>query len=115
MAPNWYKEAEKKLQAGEKIVKSYPGSLDGKKGYVFITSDRLLFEHVKGFLSKSYEIVFDTPLKDIESMNLQGRYKIELSVKGAKHILGTEELPANVIKNNLQEAIDSKTSPPVVT
>ena len=114
MPPNWYNEAEKKLLAGENIVKSYPGSFDGKKGYVFITSHRLIFEHVKGFLSKSYDIVFDTPLKDIESMNSQGRYKIELSVKGAKHILGTDELPANIIQNNLQEAIDSKTSPAVV-
>ena len=114
MAPNWYKEAEKKLQAGENIVKSYPGSLNGKRGYVLITSDRLLFENVKGFLSKSYDIVLDIPLKDIENMNLQSRHKIELSVKGKKHTLETDELPANIIKNNLQEAIDSKTSPAVV-
>jgi len=114
MPPNWYIEAEKKLLAGENIIKSYPGSLDGKSGYILITSDRLLFENVKGFLSKSYEIVLDTPLKDIEDLSVHGRHKLGLSVKGAKHTLDTSELPANIIKNNLQEAIDSKSSPAVV-
>ena len=115
MAPNWYKEAEKKLEAGENIIKSYPGSLDGKKGYILITNDRLLFENVKGFLSKSYDIVLDTPLNDIEDLNVQGRHKISFSLKGAKHTLDTDELPANIIKNNLQEAIEEKTSPPLVS
>ena len=114
MAPNWYKEAEKKLQAGENIVKSYPGSLNGKRGYVLITSDRLLFENVKGFLSKSYDIVLDIPLKDIENMNLQSRHKIQLPEKVKKHPHQPDEPPQNIIKNPLQEALDSKTSPAVV-
>jgi hypothetical protein len=59
MTQNWYKEAEKALEPGDAIQKSYPGHLDGGSGYLIISNKRLMFQNVKGFLSKKYNITMN--------------------------------------------------------
>jgi hypothetical protein len=103
MSKNWYKEAEKKLSPGEEIHKSYPGSLNGKNGYLIVTSKRLIFEHVKGFFSKTYSNILDIQLSEIQDLKNVGRYKLEIHENGRKHNLDTYEITSGIVMRGINE------------
>lgn len=97
MTQKWYTEAEKALESGDSIEKSYAGKLDGEYGHLCISKKRLVFIQVKGFFSKKYDILLNTPLSAISELKSTDTYKIELSLNGSKHIIDTDEVPAKRI------------------
>jgi hypothetical protein len=104
MAQNWYKEAEKALEPGDAIQKSYPGNLDGGRGYLIISNKRLMFQNVKGLLSKKYNITMNVPLENISKVNITERNDIEIGTTDKKYVLSTDEVPANIILRSITEA-----------
>ena len=104
MAQNWYKEAEKALEPGDAIRKSYPGHLDGGRGYLIISNKRLMFQNVKGFLSKKYNITMNVPLESINKVDVTGGNDIEIGTTDKKYVLNTDEVPANIILKSITEA-----------
>lgn len=104
MTQNWYKEAEKALEPGDAIQKSYPGHLDGGSGYLIISNKRLMFQNVKGFLSKKYNITMNVPLESISKVDVTEGNDIEIGTTDKKYILNTDEVPANIILKSITEA-----------
>ncbi|MBN2336488.1 hypothetical protein JXL21_13100 [Candidatus Bathyarchaeota archaeon] len=108
MSKNWYKEAEKALEPGDAIQKSFPAILDGGRGYVILTNKRLMFQNVKGFLSKKYNITMNIPMESIEKTEVKDRYSLEIASGGKKYSLDTDEIPANVIDKSITEITKPK-------
>ena len=104
MTQNWYKEAEKALEPGDAIQKSYPGNLDGGRGYLIISNKRLMFQNVKGFLSKKYDITMNVPLESISKLNVTEGNDIEIGTTDKKYVLNTDEVPASIILKSITEA-----------
>ena len=104
MAQNWYKEAEKALEPGDAIQKSYPGYLDGGRGYLIISNNRLIFQNVKGFLSKKYNITMNVPLENVSKVGVTEGNNIEIGTTDKKYVLNTDEVPASIIVKSITEA-----------
>ncbi len=104
MTQNWYKEAEKALEPGDAIQKSYPGNLDGGRGYLIISNKRLIFQNVKGFLSKKYNITMNVPLESISKVDVTEGNDIEIGTTDKKYVLNTDEVPASIILKSITEA-----------
>ena len=104
MTQNWYKEAEKALEPGDTIQKSYPGNLDGGRGYLIISNKRLMFQNVKGLLSKKYTITMNVPLESISEVDVSEGNEIEIGTTDKKYVLNTDEGPANIILKSITEA-----------
>ena len=103
MAQNWYKEAEKALEPGDAIQKSYPGHLDGGRGYLIISNKRLMFQNVKGFLSKKYDLTMNVPLENISKVDVKGR-AIEIETLDKKYRLAPDEVPASIVVKSITQA-----------
>lgn len=99
MSQNWYKEAEKILESGDAIEKSYTGTLSGKFGYLILSAKKLVFIHQKGFLRKSYETLLNTSLKNITELKSTSSYKVLLTIDDKIHSFETEVSPKIVIEN----------------
>ena len=104
MAQNWYKEAEKALEPGDVIQKSFPGNLDGGRGYLIISNKRLMFQNVKGFLSKKYNITMNVPLENVSKVGVTEGNNIEIGTTDKKYVLNTDEVPASIIVKSITEA-----------
>ena len=104
MTQNWYKEAEKALEPGDAIQKSYPGNLDGGRGYLIISNKRLMFQNVKGFLSKKYNITMNVPLESISKVDVTKGNDIEIGTTDKKYVVNTDEVPASIILKSITEA-----------
>jgi hypothetical protein len=95
--------AEKNLESGDEIQKSYPGKIDGKYGYLVMSNRKLQFVHEKGFLRKSYELILDLPYEKIGKIFPKSRYELDLTEIGGKtHAFKTFER-ALAIENSLKE------------
>lgn len=104
MAQNWYKEAEKALEPGDAIRKSYPGRLDGGSGYLIISNKRLMFQNVKGFLSKKYNITMNVPLEGISKVVVTEGNAIEIDTADKKYVVDPDEVSARIILKSITEA-----------
>lgn len=106
--PRWYEIAEKNLEEGDEIQKSYPGKLDGESGYLLLSNKKLQFVHEEGFLRKSYEINLELSYDEIRKISPNGRYELDLTdKKGKKHDFKTFEIPESIIEKNLEELLES--------
>jgi hypothetical protein len=73
LSQKWFEEARKKLGPGDEIQKSYSGSFDGKSGYILFANEKVLFVHIKGFLTKTYDVILDLPYPELESSKVEGQ------------------------------------------
>jgi hypothetical protein len=104
MAPKWKQEAEKALQSGDHVERSYPGKLDGEKGYLIISDNRLLFVNEKGGLfSKKYNVIMNESLDDVEYEHKK-RYGFEIKAHDSRHKYESE-IPASIVEKALANAI----------
>lgn len=103
MASKWKQEAEKALQPGDHVERSYPGQLDEERGYLIISNNRLLFVNQKGLFSKKYNIILNESLDDVEYEHKK-RYGFEIKVRNSKHKYESE-IPASIVEKALANAI----------
>jgi propanediol utilization protein len=104
MAKNWYKEAEKALEPGDEIQKSYPGDLEGERGYLIISNKRLMFQNVKGFLSKKYNITMNVLLESIRGVGVTEDKAVEIGTTDKKYIMNPDEVPTSIVIKSITEA-----------
>jgi hypothetical protein len=96
--------AEKVLENDDGIQKSYPGTLNGKRGYLMMSNQKLVFVHEEGFIRKTYDLTLDLPYGKIGKISPQGKYELEITdINGVKHIFKTEELNVSIVENGLEE------------
>ena len=102
IAPKWFEIAEKSLDEGDDIQKSFQGKLDGDRGYLCLSNKKLLFVHEEGFLKKSYDLILDLPKEKVDKISHDGKYKLDITeTEGKKHKFETFELPVSIIEKAL--------------
>ena len=102
--PKWFREAEKRLDEGDRIEKTYEGHLDGRFGYLFITDKKLMFEQAKGFFHRTYKFTWETPYDKIGKIAHEGRHKLEITEDdGYKHIFVTDVVLVSRIEDELNK------------
>ncbi len=102
IAPKWYELAEKNLDEGDEIQKSFQGKLDGDKGYLCLSNKKLLFVHEEGFLSKTYDLILDLPKEKIDNISHDSKYNLEITeTEGKKHQFKSLDIPVSIIEKDL--------------
>ena len=105
-SPKWYDLAEKNIEQGDSIQKSYEGKLNGKTGYLILSNRKLLFVREEGFLRKTYDLSLDLPYEKIDKISHEGRYELELTdVEGKKHDFKTFAVPVSRIAESLEDLV----------
>ena len=103
-APKWLDIAEKKIEQGDLIEKSYEGELDGKWGHLLLSKKKILFVREEGIIHKSYNLDLDLPYDKIGMISHKGRFKLEvIEGKGKKYDFKSWE----VLAEKVEEGIDS--------
>lgn len=103
--PKWYDVAEKHVNEGERILRTFPGKLDGEGGYIVITDKKLFFVREEGFLRKSYDLTLDLPYDEISKVSIADRYELVLTDdEDRKHEFTTSELPVANVERSIEEA-----------
>jgi hypothetical protein len=106
MAPKWRDMAERNLEKGDEIEKSYPAELQGQNGYILMSKKKLQFISEEGFLRKSYDLMIDLPYERIEDISQGGKYELDImDDEGKKHRFETGGLVASIPEKNLKELI----------
>ena len=104
IAPKWYGLAQKNLERGDKIQKTWSGEFDGGRGYLVMSNKKLMFIHEEGFLSKKYDLVLDVPYDKINKINQEGRYELDLTeTDGKKPYFENYDIGVSIIEKNLKE------------
>jgi hypothetical protein len=103
MPQNWYIEAEKALEPGDTIQKSYSGRLDKNSGYLVISKNRLIFVNVKGFISKTYSIIMNLSIDKISEIKPLEWHELEISSNGNKYRIDTGDLSAKRVQLAIDE------------
>jgi len=100
----WYELAEKSLDLGDKIQKSYPGKLDGEFGHILMSDRKLVFVHEEGFLRKNYELTLDLPYDKIVEISQKGKHELDFTdVKDKKYVFETSDISISHVEDSLKE------------
>ena len=105
MAPKWYEYAKSKLNTDEEIEKTYEGRLDGKFGYLFLTSERIFFVKQEGLFRKNYEVTMDLTNKNVKTLETTDGKRINIVHEDGSKYLFESEINASIIHDSLQEVI----------
>jgi len=104
MAPKWMDIAERNLETGDEIEKTFPAELKDQYGYILMSNRKLQFVSEEGFLRKSYDLLLDIPYERIEAISQGGKYELDITDKdGEKHRFITRDLTASIPEKNLKE------------
>jgi len=101
MSSKYLELAQKNLESGDDIEKTYSGNCDRKYGYLLMSKKKLLFISEEGLFSKKYNLVFDIPYDELKT-NPKGHYELEVTdAEGKRHDL-TFDIPVSAVMEGLQ-------------
>ena len=104
MSSKWHEIGEKVLKHEDRIQKSYPGKFDGKKGYLMMSNQKLVFVNEEGFIRKTYSLILDLPYGKISKINTNGKYELEITdVDGVKRSFKIYEANISLVEKSLEE------------
>jgi hypothetical protein len=103
MTQKWFEKAEKSLDKGDSIQKSYAGKLDGKFGYLCISTKKLVFVNVEGFLSKKYNIIMNIPLSNISELTAAEKYVLNISLNGERYAINLDVITSEKLVHVINE------------
>jgi hypothetical protein len=110
MSPPWHDLAEKTVGSDDTIEKTYSCRFEKQGGYLCLGRKKMVFISVKGFLKKSYEVLFDASYDDISEVKLAGRYKIDIVHKGETRSIETSDISAKILVEAIQDIIKSSSA-----
>jgi hypothetical protein len=105
--PKWLDMAGRKLEAGDVVKFTWPGSYKGAWGYIVLSKEKMLFVEEHGLIRTSYEIPLELPYKDIDKVETEGN-RVEITgIKGEKYLL-TSEFASSSLKSAIQNLMKSE-------
>jgi hypothetical protein len=106
--------AQRSMEVGDKVQRSYTGRIDGKYGYLLLTKKKLMFLKEEGFLSKAYSVLLNLPYDNLRDYSTKQRFNLEiLDASGGRKVF-VSEVAASVIEEALKALIaDRKVAVPV--
>lgn len=107
MSTPWHDLAEKAIGSDDKIEKTYSGRYDKQNGYLCLGRKSMTFVSVKGFLKKTYDILFTAPYKEVEEVKLAGRFKFDIVHKDKTYTIETSDISAKVLVEGVKDVLSS--------
>lgn len=107
MSTPWHDLAEKTIGPDDTIEKTYSCSFEKNNGYLCLGRKKMVFISVKGFLKKTYEVLFNAPYTEIDEVKLAGRYKIDIIHNGKTHSVETSDISAKILVEGIQSVLQS--------
>jgi hypothetical protein len=106
MSRKWFEMAQRLLDEGDEIRKSYDGKIDGKYGWLIISDKKVMFLNESGFISKSYSVVFEILRENIKDITQKGAYELIITdVSGNTSRFQTLEIHADLILEGLADSM----------
>ncbi len=62
--------AQKNLQRGDQLRRTYSGRMDGSYGHLMISDQKILFVKEEGFIRKTRSVALDLPLERVGEVKL---------------------------------------------
>lgn len=109
MSKIWHEKAKKILDQGDDILKGYPLKMNGKFGWLIISSRRILFLHETKQIQKNYSLIFDKKREDITYINREGRYNFSIVDNLGNFSKCGCGLPSVILCSYLDKWIDAST------
>ncbi|HEX9915434.1 MAG TPA: hypothetical protein VGB32_10990 [Candidatus Bathyarchaeia archaeon] len=98
--------AQKSLQRGDQVRKTYSGKMDGNYGHLMISDQKLLFIKEEGFLRKSRNVVLNLPLEKVGDVRPASKYELNIvESEGGKHSFVVDNIPITVVEKSINEAL----------
>ena len=107
MSHAWHDLAEQAIGPDDTIEKTYSCNFDKQTGYLCLGRKRMVFVQVKGFLRKTYNLLFDAPYDEITEVGLMSRFRINLIHKDKTHKIETSDVPAKIVVEAIKEVVQS--------
>jgi hypothetical protein len=93
--------AQRSMGTDDKVEKTYPGTIDGKYGYLVMTRKKLLFLKEEGFIGKSYNVTYSIPYEKMRDVSVNEKYKLEISDLTFGKKVFVSEIAASTIETSL--------------
>jgi len=98
--------AQKSLQRGDQLRKTYSGRLDGSYGHLMISDQKILFVKEEGFIRKNRSVALNLPFEKVGEVTPAGRYELNIvESDGGKHSFVVENIPITVVEKSVREAL----------
>jgi hypothetical protein len=98
--------AQKSLQRGDQVRKTYSGKMDGNYGHLMISDQKLLFIKEEGFLRKSRNVVLNLPFEKVGDVKPASKYELNIvESEGGKHSFVVDNIPITVVEKSINEAL----------
>ena len=101
MVDKWLELAQRNLEVGDSIEKTFTGHCDRKYGYLLMSRKKLLFVSEEGLFSKKYDLVFSIPYNKLK-FDEKGRSGLEVTEVGGKRYDLTFTIERDIVKDGLQ-------------
>jgi len=98
--------AQKSLQRGDQVRKTYSGKMDGNYGHLMISDQKILFIKEEGFLRKSRNVALNLPLNKVGEVRPANKYELNIvESEGGKHSFVVDNIPITVVEKSINEAL----------
>jgi hypothetical protein len=98
--------AQKNLQRGDQLRRTYSGRMDGSYGHLMISDQKILFVKEEGFIRKTRSVALDLPLERVGEVKPAGRYELNIAESdGGKHSFVVDNIPITVVEKSVKEAL----------
>ena len=84
MAEKWFNKAIHNLEGDDIVQSSWPGTYNGKHGYIVLSKERLLFVEEHGLLHHTSHVILNLPYKHITNCTMKP-YQLELATTDGRN------------------------------
>ena len=107
MSTPWHDLAEKAIGSDDKIEKTYECRYDKHNGYLCAGRKSMVFVSVKGFLKKTYDVLFTAPYSEVDEIKLVGRFKFDIVHKDKTYSIETSDISAKILVEGIHDVLKS--------
>jgi hypothetical protein len=102
--PKYYDLASRRLEAGDAVKASWPGSYGGKSGYLVLSKMKILFLEERGIIRTTVQVLWEKPYREITEVETDRRGRMELTDNnGEKHTFTTSPDLAAIVDTTLED------------
>jgi hypothetical protein len=102
--PRYFDLASKRLEAGDAVEASWPGSYGGRSGYLVLSRKKILFVEERGLIRTTVEVLWEKPYGEITGVETDRLGRMALTdSKGEKQAFITSPDIASTIDSTLKD------------
>ena len=97
LVKKWYEMAQKSLDKGDEIIKSYTGTLNHEQGHLIISDRKIIFLEEEGTFRKNYRVMLDLPYERLTKVTHINNNEIDfIDDEGNEHFFRPSSSWSNI-------------------